>query len=71
MLNPSPDDLCGIARGSGMAQLMQKAVAIVWDEFPTAPHNLVRSVDRTLRDIREQPHLPFGGLLLFAGGDFR
>ena len=29
------------------------------------------AVDRTLRDITDCPHIPFGGLVVVFGGDFR
>ena len=43
---------------------------IIWDEVPMQHKFCFEAVDRTLRDICDQPDLLFGGIPIVLGGDF-
>lgn len=62
---------CNITAQSDRAQLLRKAKLLIWDEAVMAHKHQVDAVDRTLRDLRANPNLPFGGLTVVFAGDFR
>ena len=56
--------------------MFRKADLLIWDEAPNAPLAAIDAVDRCLRDIlagtqHRNAKLPFGGLTVLLGGDFR
>jgi hypothetical protein len=68
--------LCNIRRGTDLADLVKQTSLVLWDEAPMSHRRCVESLDRTLRDLlsEDQPGnaaLPFGGLPVVMGGDFR
>ncbi|KAJ8502180.1 hypothetical protein ONZ45_g11888 [Pleurotus djamor] len=44
---------------------------ILWDEALMQHRNTHEALDRSLRDIRNCPNLPFGGVTVVFGGDFQ
>lgn len=70
------DSTCNIPIGSPLAQLIEKAKLIIWDEAPMMHKHCFEAVDRTLKDIlrftrRGNNQIPFGGKVVVLGGDFR
>lgn len=63
-----------MAADSADAELLRLADLLVIDEIDeiTMLHKFnLRAIDRTLRDLRRRPDVPFGGMLVVACGDFR
>lgn len=67
---------CNIPHGSPLAELIDRAKLIIWDEAPMTHRHCFEAVDRTFRDIlKVSSHgsgcKPFGGKVVVLGGDFR
>jgi len=67
---------CYISRDSELAALLQAAALIVWDEAVMMHMHVFEAVNRSLQDIMAVINptfkfLPFGGLVVVFGGDFR
>jgi hypothetical protein len=67
---------CTVKRGTMLAELIQVAALIIWDEAPMTNRRCFEALDRTMRDILSEhiPRnvlLPFGGKPVVLGGDFR
>ncbi len=67
---------CYISRDSELATLLQAAVLIVWDEAVMMHMHVFEAVNRSLQDIMAIINptfkfLPFGGLVVVFGDDFR
>lgn len=67
---------CEIKKGTYLAELICKTTLVVWDEAPLNHRFIFEAVDRTFRDVRQAVNpnahsLPFGGLTVLLGGDFR
>jgi ATP-dependent DNA helicase PIF1 len=67
---------CYINRDSELATLLQAAVLIVWDEVVMMHMHVFEAVNRSLQDIMAVINpafkfLPFSGLVVVFGGDFR
>jgi hypothetical protein len=67
---------CYISRDSELATLLQAAALIVWDEAVMMHRHVFEAVNRSLQDIMAIINpafkfLPFGGLVVVFGGDFR
>ncbi|XP_074374602.1 uncharacterized protein LOC141715013 [Apium graveolens] len=65
-----------IKKGTHLAELICKTHLVVWDEAPLNHRHIFEAVDRTFRDVRQaiEPNshtLPFEGLKVLLGGDFR
>jgi ATP-dependent DNA helicase PIF1 len=59
-----------------LAELIQMATLIIWDEAPITHSHCFEALDRTMRDILSEKKpsnamLPFGGKPVVLGGDFR
>jgi len=65
------DSFCNIKKGSMKAELLRHVSLIIWDEPPMQHHHVAEAVDRTLRDILDEPDRPFGGITVAWGGDFQ
>jgi hypothetical protein len=67
------ESLCNICKNSSLAKLLcdRRVRMIVIDEAPMLHRHLLECLDRTLRDIRSSPSVPFGGLVIVLAGDFR
>ena len=72
-LNAGDDATSWITAQSREADYLRRCNLVVWDEAPMAHKNLVKCVDRLLRDLApdEQKHHFFGGKTIIFGGDFR
>jgi hypothetical protein len=65
------ETFCSIPKQGLLAELLRRADVTIWDEI-TMQHKLgPEAVDRTLRDIRNVPDKPFGGMTVVFGGDFQ
>ncbi len=67
---------CYINRDSKLAALLQAAALIVWDEAVMMHMHVFEAVNRSLQDIMAIINptfkfLPFGGLVVVFGGNFR
>ncbi|KAL4555060.1 hypothetical protein LXL04_037671 [Taraxacum kok-saghyz] len=75
-LDIDKDSCCAIDVGSELAELINIAELIIWDEAPLQHRHGFEAVDRTFRDVCRY-HLPdaenkiFGGKVVVLGGDFR
>ncbi|XP_022027999.1 uncharacterized protein LOC110929180 [Helianthus annuus] len=70
------DSCCSIDYGSNLAQLINAADLIIWDEAPLQHRYAFEAVDRTFRDVCrdnmvDARHRVFGGKVVVLGGDFR
>lgn len=68
--------IASIKHGSDIAELIKQTSLIIWDEAPMQHRHGFESVDRSLRDIMssvdpKRKKLPFGGITIVFGGDFR
>jgi hypothetical protein len=54
--------VCFIKKGTNKAELIKQTSLIIWDEVPMQHCFVVDAVDRTCRDILDQPDHPFGGI---------
>ena len=62
---------CRISQHSHVFPLLHETSMIIWDEVPMQHKYAVEAVDRTIRDLLQKPHSPFGGITVLFGGDFR
>ncbi|KAL6909895.1 hypothetical protein ACP4OV_001554 [Aristida adscensionis] len=62
---------CSFTKQSGTAKLLRTASLIIWDEASMTKRQAIEALDNSMRDIMEQPELPFGGKTIVFGGDFR
>jgi hypothetical protein len=61
------ESLCPIPAQSHLAALLKMTSLIIWDEAPAQHRHCFQAVDRTLRDLRNDPRW-FGGItVVFAG----
>ncbi|XP_063941193.1 uncharacterized protein LOC135149410 [Daucus carota subsp. sativus] len=68
--------VCGIGNKSDIAELIRHTKLIIWDEAPMQHRFAFECLDRSLRDItrssdESRSNLPFGGITMVLGGDFR
>ncbi|XP_024006454.1 uncharacterized protein LOC112082965 [Eutrema salsugineum] len=71
-LNPDELSTCNMHPGSDLAALVAEALLIIWDEAPMMSKFCFESLDRSMRDvIPRHKDKPFGGKVVFFGGDFR
>ena len=56
------DSFCMIKKGTLKAELLQQCSLIIWDELPMQHRHVAEAVDRTLKDILNQPNHPFGSI---------
>ncbi|GJX77841.1 DNA helicase [Tanacetum coccineum] len=54
-----------------METLIKETCLIIWDESPMNDRWCFETLDRTLRDILDEPNHIFGGKTVMLGGDFR
>jgi ATP-dependent DNA helicase PIF1 len=67
---------CYVSAQSDYAHFLMASVLTLWDEVGMMHKFAVEAVDRTFRDIMSLvdprcEHVPFGGLVVVFGGDFR
>lgn len=68
--------MCSISHTSDIAELIKRTSLIIWDEAPMQHIYAFECLDRSLRDImkavdEKKFHMPFGGITIVLGGDFR
>ncbi|XP_074341981.1 uncharacterized protein LOC141679380 [Apium graveolens] len=68
--------VCGIGHDSDINQLIKQTKLIIWGEAPMQHRHAFECLDRSLKDIMKAVHpsrleLPFGGITVVLGGDFR
>ena len=68
--NINSESTSSITADSSEAQQLREARLIVWDEITMANVHAFNLVDRLLRDVTDDQR-PFGGKVVFVGGDFR
>ncbi|PIA61727.1 hypothetical protein AQUCO_00200012v1 [Aquilegia coerulea] len=64
------NSLCGFTKQSIHAELFRQTSLIIWDEVPAQHRYCIEVVDRSLQDVRGSK-IPFGGISVVLGGDFR
>ncbi len=70
-LEPEPDMASQLPKHGAMAHLLQQHVSlIVVDEVTCLHRHIVEQLDRTLRDVLNQPDRLFGGMPVLLCGDF-
>ncbi|KAG5716843.1 ATP-dependent DNA helicase PIF1 [Termitomyces sp. T112] len=62
--------IANIKRRNELSQLLLETKVVIWDEVPMQHKNAIDSVDQGFRDILEKD-VPFGGVTVVFGGDFR
>ncbi|GJS83511.1 DNA helicase [Tanacetum coccineum] len=70
-LDLTDTSVCSIRKHTQLADLLKETCLIVWDESPMNDRRCFETLDRTLRDILDQPNHLFGGKTVMLGGDFR
>lgn len=68
--------MCSISHTSDIAELIKRTNLIIWDEAPMQHRYAFECLDHSLRDIMKAVdpkrfHMPFGGITVVLGGDFR
>ncbi|XP_017228718.1 uncharacterized protein LOC108203994 [Daucus carota subsp. sativus] len=68
--------MCSISHTSDIAELIKRTELIIWDEAPMQHRYSFECLDRSLKDIMKAVdpkrfNLPFGGITVVFGGDFR
>ncbi|XP_074378443.1 uncharacterized protein LOC141719980 [Apium graveolens] len=65
----------GIKHGIDLGELLKQTSLIIWDEAPMQHRYSFESVDRNMRDMSSvdpsKVGVPFGGITVVFGGDFR
>jgi PIF1-like helicase len=64
------ESTCNIPVQGHLAELIREAKLVFWDEAPMQHRHCMEAVDRTFRDIWNDPR-PFGGVVFCFCGDFR
>jgi len=62
---------CSFTKNSQLADLIRQADLVIWDEAPMQHRHIIEAVDRSFRDVRNNPDKAFGGLTVVFGGDFQ
>lgn len=70
-LKTTKTSTCFIPKQSKLKGLIEAASVIIWDEAPMTHRFAFEAVDRTLRDLLDVHHEPFGGKVVVLSGDFR
>ena len=61
---------CNIKKDDPLHQLLQQTSLIIWDAVGSQHHHVIECVDHSLHDLLNRD-LPFGGITILFGGDFR
>ncbi|XP_075707181.1 LOW QUALITY PROTEIN: uncharacterized protein LOC142741727 [Rhinoderma darwinii] len=62
--------VCNISKGTGVVNVLQECLMIVWDKYTMAHKLALEALDRTLQDLRGN-NTVIGGVVLVLAGDFR
>lgn len=71
---PIPTEQDSISRlqvNSQAAKIIRYSKILVIDEAGSTSKHVYSCVDRFLRDVRQNPNVPFGGIVVLLTGDFR
>ena len=69
--DPKEDGTLNIAAQSGLAKLVQRAKLLMIDEATMLHRYYLEAMDRSLRDLMNEPNAPFGKKIIILAGDFR
>jgi hypothetical protein len=61
---------CNISKNLPMAKVLQQCKLIVWDECTMVHKKSLETLDRTLKDLRNNQN-QFGGEMILLSEDFR
>ncbi|XP_035836020.1 uncharacterized protein LOC110888601 [Helianthus annuus] len=75
-INLNEDSVCHIKPNTEVANLLNEAKLIIWDEAPMVHKHAFEALDRTMKDVLSvfdlrNSELPFGGKAIVFGCDFR
>ncbi|KAJ9559006.1 hypothetical protein OSB04_013620 [Centaurea solstitialis] len=70
-LDITNESACHIKKNTQLARLVLESSLIIWDEAPMSDRRCFEALDKTLRDILDEPLRLFGGKTILLGGDFR
>ena len=70
-LKPDDKSTLNITAQSSLARLVRMAKLLLIDEATMLHRYNLEALDRTLRDLTENPDDPFGGKIIILAGDFR
>lgn len=62
--------VCNITKNSDRGRMLQQCKLLVWDECTMSHKKAIEALNRTLKDIRSNPSL-MGGMVVLLAGDFR
>ena len=60
---------CSLRLQSAEASNIKRAQLILWDEITMAPYYALDAIDTFLKELMNEPELPFGGKIMVFGGD--
>jgi len=69
--NLSEESICHIPKESARGDLLRAMRGMIYDECLMDHHFCFEALDRTLRDIRNEPDKLYGGITVIHGGDFQ
>jgi ATP-dependent DNA helicase PIF1 len=69
LLNFTQSNQCNISKGTQATDLLKRALLIIWDKMLMQNKYDFKTINRTLRDIRNCEK-PFSGLLIIFDSDF-
>ena len=70
-LEPTEESTLNIPAQSSVAELVKHSRLMLIDEATMLHLFQFEALDRTLRDLTNQPYSPFGGKIIILAGDFR
>ncbi|PWA98889.1 DNA helicase [Artemisia annua] len=70
-LQLADESVCSVKKGTQLGELLKQTDLVIWDEAPMSERRCFEALDRTFRDILDEPRLVFGGKPVALGGDFR
>ena len=69
-LNILPESTYNIEKNSNLGELIRQISLIIWDEASMCHRHVLETLDRSLKDIRDDER-NFAGVIIVFGGDFR
>ena len=69
--DPKEDGTLNIAAQSGLAKLVKRAKLLMIDEATMLHRYYLEALDRSLRDLMEEPEAAFGNKIIILAGDYR
>ncbi|XP_050675973.1 uncharacterized protein LOC126972914 [Leptidea sinapis] len=62
--------VCNISKNSERGRMLQQCKLLVWDKCTMSHKRAIEALDRTLKDIKSNPNI-MGGMVVLLAGDFR